>query len=78
MSKRKSLFPQDELRRASVDFIHIEDMVLKVKNKALVFYFHRFKYKGVPNISNAGGGEFRDSSNLIDMNRDLFIRWLFS
>lgn len=78
MNKRKNLVPQEKLNSASVDFIHIQDMVLKVKNKALVFYFNRFRYKGVPNVSNKGGGDFRELKNLIDMNRDQFVRWLFN
>lgn len=78
MNKRKTLAPQKELNRESVDFIHIEDMVLKVKDKALVFYFNRLRYKGVPNVTNKGGGDFRDSMNLINMNRDSFVRWLFN
>ena len=78
MNKRKTLVPQKEPDTASVDFIHIEDMVLKVKDKALVFYFNRLRYKGVPNVTNKGGGDFRDSMNLINMNRDSFVRWLFN
>lgn len=77
MNKRKTLVPQKELDTASVDFIHIEDMVLKVKDKALVFYFNRLRYKNVPNVTNKGGGDFRNSMSLVNMNRDSFVRWLF-
>jgi len=78
MSKRKPLLPQKELKAASVDTLRIQDMVLKVKDKALVFYFYRFKYKGVPNTSNKGDGGFCDSTVLLDMNRDSFIRGIFN
>ena len=78
MNKRKTLVPQKEPDTASVDFIHIEDMVLKVKDKALVFYFNRLRYKCVPNVTNKGGGDFRNSMNLVNMNRDSFVRWLFN
>ena len=56
MNKRKTLSPMKESNIAPVDFLYIDDMVLKVKGKAYVFYFSRFQYKGVPNIENKGGG----------------------
>ena len=77
MNKRKTLSPMKESNIAPVDFLYIDDMVLKVKGKAYVFYFSRFQYKGVPNIENKGGGNFRDSEILINMNRDSFIRMLY-
>lgn len=78
MGKRKPLLPSKKLKTASVQPLRIEDMVLEVPLDKQIFYFYRFKYKNVPNISTLKSGEFLLNTILIDMNRDFFIREIFN
>jgi hypothetical protein len=78
MGKRKPLLPTKKLKTASVQTLRIEDMVLEVPLDKQNFYFYRFKYKHVPNISTLKSGEFLLNTILTDMDRDFFIREIFN
>ncbi|OCH68729.1 hypothetical protein [Vibrio splendidus] len=76
MSKRKPLLPQKDIKKALVEVLHIDGMVLKVPKKKENFYLVRLKYKGVPNMSPHGG--FSAKTQLTDMKRDSFIREIYN
>jgi integrase len=79
--KRKALSPNKSLfiSKAQVQPLRIEDMVIS-RTGAGKLYFVRLKYKGCPTLSNSFHAKhcFKEGTVLIDMNRDAFIRELYS
>lgn len=75
-NKRKALSPTRELiaPKAKVEPIGINDMVLAVEGYDKCF-FNRLKYKGCPPLNNKW--KVIRADELIDMNRDDFIRELY-
>ncbi|MAE92337.1 MAG: hypothetical protein CMI67_22650 [Pelagibaca sp.] len=76
-SRRRALIPGPELvqRHAEIQSLRIDDMVLKVRGRAKM-YFKRLRYKGCPVLSNITA-DFKPGTELIDANRDSFIRYFY-
>jgi len=72
-TKRKALKAPKEsiLRQAEIQPLRVEDMVIACPGS--LCHFKRLRYKGCPTLS-VFGSEFSDEIELINMNRDGFIR----
>lgn len=73
-NKRKPALPSREMVAPSASIIplNIEDMVIEISGKTPC-YFKRLRYKGCPYI-NSHSKDFYSETELINMNRDSFIR----
>lgn len=80
-NKRKALSPNKSLfiSKAQVQPLRIEDMVISRAGSSKL-HFVRLKYKGCPTLTSGFHAKpyFKESTVLIDMNRDAFIRELYS
>lgn len=75
-NNRKSLLPEKSLLKgkAEVRTLHIADMIIRTKGSNL--RFERFVYKSCPPLFQ--GSKKVDTSKYKDMNRDNFVRQLYS
>jgi integrase len=80
-NKRKALSPNKSvfISKAQVQPLRIEDMIISIAGKSKL-YFVRLKYKGCPTLTSGFHTKphFKEGTVLIDMNRDAFIRELYS
>lgn len=76
-SKRKSVKPSDDTFQVAVTPIDIDSLVL---NGTSILYFKRLRYFGVPKMSRGKKeqGAFSGKADLVNMNRDHFIRTIYS